>query len=227
MELKGRSEMLKVNQHLISQTETFVKEKFVNAEPGHDWWHIDRVRRTARMLGEQEGADLFIVDLAALLHDVADSKFHDGNEEVGPETARAFLENLNAESLVIDHVVNIIKHMSFKNTFDEAPPFYSKEFAVVQDADRLDAIGAIGIARAFSYGAHKNRPFYDPAISPSSGLTKEEYKKRAAPTINHFYEKLLLLKDKMNTNAARRLAEERHRFLEVYLEQFYSEWGAT
>jgi len=195
-----------------------------DAEGGHDWWHVFRVWKTAVKIAESENVDLFVVELAALLHDIADPKFHDGNEEIGPETARIFLQEQQVDHEIIDHVVNIIKNMSFKNSLGDVV-FHSKEMDVVQDADRLDAIGAIGIARAFNYGGFKNRPLYDPAVKPSFNMTKEEYKKGNSPTINHFYEKLLLLKDKMNTQTGKMLAEQRHRFMVAFLSQFFEEWG--
>ncbi|WP_207421859.1 HD domain-containing protein [Desertivirga brevis] len=210
----------------IDQTETFVKESLGGAEGGHDWWHIYRVWQTAKTIGIEEGADLLVVELAALLHDIADSKFHDGDEEIGPAKAQEFLESIGVEEATIEHVKDIIRYMSFKASFGEIK-FSSKELEVVQDADRLDAIGAIGIARAFSYGGYKQREFYNPEIPPKLNMTKEEYKKSATPTINHFYEKLLLLKDKMNTSTGKRLAQERHEFMELYLEQFYGEWDGV
>ena len=209
---------------IISKTEQFVKESLKGAEGGHDWWHIYRVWQTAKTIGMEEKANLLIVELAALLHDIADSKFHGGDEELGPQKAGDFLRSHSADEETIRHVQEIIRNMSFKASLGVVK-FGSKELEVVQDADRLDAIGAIGIARAFSFGGYKKREFYDPTIPPNLNMTKDEYKKSAAPTINHFYEKLLLLKDKMNTDTGRKLAEQRHRFMELYLEQFYGEWN--
>jgi uncharacterized protein len=214
---------MKEHKVLIEDTLAFVKEGLSEAEAGHDWWHTYRVWQNAKHIGKQENANMIIVELSALLHDIADAKFYDGDETIGPETARAFLATKGVDESVIEHVVNIIRHMSFKNSL-EGTAWSSPELLVLQDADRLDAIGAIGIARAFSYGGFKGRAFYDPEIPPNLNMTKEEYKKSAAPTINHFYEKLLLLKDKMNTSSGRKMAEERHRFMELYLEQFYKEW---
>lgn len=170
-----------------------------------------------------------MVSLGALLHDIADAKFHDGDETVGPKIAKEFLDTLNVENAVIDHVINIINNISFKNSLleDGQTKFDSKELQIVQDADRLDALGAIGIARAFNYGGFKNRELYNPEITPNLKLTKEEYKKSAAPTINHFYEKLLLLKDKMNTPTGKKLAEERHDYMLNFLNQFYKEWNGN
>lgn len=208
---------------IIRKTSDYVSQKLAGAEGGHDWWHIYRVWKLTMKIGAEEGADLFVVELAALLHDIADPKFHDGDEEIGPKLAKAFLEKQALDVAIIDHVDKIIRNISFKNSFQNAG-FRSKELDVVQDADRLDAIGAIGIARAFNYGGFKNRPLYDPGIPPNQALTKEEYINSVSPTINHFYEKLLLLKDLMNTQTGKRMAEDRHRFMEVYLEKFYSEW---
>ncbi|NCA84521.1 MAG: HD domain-containing protein [Clostridia bacterium] len=210
-------------QRVLRCTEDFVKEQLSGAEGGHDWWHVVRVRNTARALVKHEEADEYVTELAALLHDVADAKFYGGDEEKGPLLAGAFLESQHVTPEVREHVLNIIRHMSFKNSL-EGRRFYSAELAVVQDADRLDAMGAIGIARAFNYGGFKNRPLYNPAIAPQQQMTKEEYKNSEAPTINHFYEKLLLLKDKMNTAAGRAMASERHDFMVRFLEQFYKEW---
>lgn len=210
---------------LIKITKSFVKETLKTAEGGHDWFHIERVYNNALLISKTEDVDLFVVKLGALLHDIADSKFYDGDETLGPKLAREFLFKQNVDSLVIEHVVNIIKHISFKNSFENKSGFTSKELEVIQDADRLDAIGAIGIARCFNYGGFKNRPLYDPAVKPNLNMTKEEYKTSSSPTINHFYEKLLLLKDKMNTKTGKQLAEKRHQFMEHYLNQFYNEWN--
>ena len=213
------------DEQLIKLTKSFVKETLKNAEGGHDWFHTERVFNNALLISKTEDVDVFIVKLGALLHDIADSKFYDGDETLGPKLAREFLFKQNVDSLVIEHIVNIIKHISFKNSFENKSGFSSKELEVIQDADRLDAIGAIGIARCFNYGGFKNRPLYDPAVKPNLNMTKEEYKTSSSPTINHFYEKLLLLKDKMNTKTGRQIAEKRHKFMTLYLEQFYSEWN--
>lgn len=212
------------NTTLIKITANFVEKELTGAEAGHDWWHILRVWNNARLIGQTEEADMLIVELAALLHDIADAKFHGGDEEIGPKTAISFLQRVNAPLEVINQVELIIRHISFKSNL-EGQQYFSKELAVVQDADRLDAIGAIGIARAFTYGGFKGRELYNPGIRPNLNLTKEAYKNNTAPTINHFYEKLLLLKDKMNTATGKRLAEDRHRFMEQYLDQFYAEWN--
>ncbi len=209
-------------KQIIAQTIDFVKQTLNNAEGGHDWWHIHRVWVNAKKIAEDEPCDKLIVELAALLHDIADSKFHNGDEEVGPATAGKFLRELGVNEVIVNHVQQIIRHISFKGSFDGAK-FSSPELSVVQDADRLDAIGAIGIARTFSYGGFKGREIYSPEVAPNLNMSKEEYKNSAAPSINHFYEKLLLLKDKMNTPTGKKLAQQRHEFMEAYLKQFYLE----
>jgi uncharacterized protein len=212
-----------INPDLIDKTILFVKEKLENAEGGHDWFHIQRVFKNAVLISKNEVCDVTVVKLGALLHDIADSKFHDGDETVGPRIAREFLESENVDEEIITHVVSIIENISYKGGNFEKK-FSSIELDVVQDADRLDAIGAIGIARTFNYGGFKNRALYDPNIAPNSNMTKEEYKKNDSPTLNHFYEKLLLLKDKMNTQTGKQIAQERHRYMEGFLAQFYAEW---
>jgi len=212
------------NQNLINDTVAFVKKELENAEGGHDWFHIERVYKNAALIANGENCDILIVQLGALLHDIADSKFHDGDETVGPKKARLFLESKNVPEKTIDHVVNIIENISFKGGH-ETKKFSSLELDIVQDADRLDAIGAIGIARTFNYGGFKNRAIYNPERQPNLNMSKEEYKNSDAPTINHFYEKLLLLKDKMNTKTGREIAAQRHEFMELFLSQFYSEWN--
>jgi uncharacterized protein len=212
------------NQAIIDKTVEFVTETLAEAEGGHDWWHIYRVWKNAQHIAKKEGSvDTLIVELGALLHDIADSKFHDGDEEIGPKTARTHLESQQLPEELIEHVENIVRHISFKGAI-EGQQWMSPELAVVQDADRLDAIGAIGIARTFNYGGHKGRALYDPTNKPNLEMTKEEYKNSTAPTLNHFYEKLLLLKGLMNTDSGKAMAEGRHVFMEQYLEQFYAEW---
>lgn len=211
------------NSDIISKTITFVKEQLNNAEGGHDWFHIERVYKNALLIAKEEFCNLQIVQLSALLHDIADSKFHDGDESVGPKVARRFLESQNVAGEIIDAVINIIENISFKGGNFEKK-ISSIELDIVQDADRLDAIGAIGIARAFNYGGFKNRALYDPKIAPNLNMSAEEYKRSQAPTINHFYEKLLLLKDKMNTSSGKQIAQQRHLFMEKFLSQFYAEW---
>ncbi len=209
---------------IIEKTISFVQDTLQHAEGGHDWFHIERVYKNALLLAKEENVDVFIVSLGALLHDIADAKFHNGDETIGPKVARAFLESQNVDENVILHVENIISNISFKGgNFEQQ--FTSPELDVIQDADRLDAIGAIGIARCFNYGGFKNRKLYDPAIEPNLNMTKAEYKKSTAPTINHFYEKLLLLKDKMNTKTGKQIAAKRHAYMEQFLAQFYGEWN--
>ncbi len=209
--------------NLIDTTILFVKETLAQAEGGHDWFHIERVYKNALLIAATEVCDIEIVQLGALLHDIADSKFHNGDETIGPKTARTFLEGQNVSSETIDHVIAIIENISFKGG-NVKRKFSSIELDIVQDADRLDAIGAIGVARTFNYGGFKNRALYHPEIAPNLSMTKEEYKNNEAPTINHFYEKLLLLKDKMNTPTGKQIAQERHRYMESFLDQFYAEW---
>lgn len=209
--------------NLIDSTILFVKEKLKNAEGGHDWFHIERVYKNAILIANEEVCNAQIVKLGALLHDIADSKFNDGDELVGPKVAREFLESQKVSEVVIDHVIKIIENISFKGGNFEKK-FNSIELQIVQDADRLDAIGAIGIARTFNYGGFKNRQLYNPNIAPNLKMSKEEYKKSEAPTLNHFYEKLLLLKDKMNTKTGKEIAKERHKFMELFLSHFYAEW---
>lgn len=214
-------------KEIINHTIDFVKKELANAEGGHDWFHIERVWRTATTIAKNESVDLFIVELGALLHDIADAKFHDGNETIGSKKARNFLNSIGVDEPTIEHIENIINDISYKNTLDikvSDEPCSSRELEIVQDADRLDAIGAIGIARAFNYGGYKNRELYNPNIEPNIKQSKEDYKNSTAPTINHFYEKLLLLKDKMNTDSGKLMAQERHDFMNFFLEQFYCEW---
>ena len=209
---------------LINKTIAFVKEQLANAEGGHDWFHIERVYKNALLIAKNEKVDVVVVQLAALLHDIADSKFHNGDETNGPKIAREFLFKYNVGSKTIEHVVQIIENISFKGG-NEVQKFKSAELDVVQDADRLDAMGAMGIARCFNYGGFKNREIYNPNIKPNLNMSKEEYKASKAPTINHFYEKLFLLKDKMNTKTGKDIATQRHNFMELYLNQFYNEWN--
>ena len=208
---------------IIDRTILFVKERLQGAEGGHDWFHIERVYKNSLLIAESEECNLQVVKLGALLHDIADSKFHNGDETVGPKVAREFLENEKVNEETIIHVLNIIENISFKGgNFDKK--FNSKELDIVQDADRLDALGAVGIARTFNYGGFKNRAIYNPSIAPNLNMSKDEYKNSEAPTLNHFYEKLLLLKDKMNTDSGKKIAKERHSYMEKFLSQFYAEW---
>jgi uncharacterized protein len=212
------------NQELIEETKKYVRSTLKNAEGGHDWFHTLRVFNNSQLIAKNENVDSLIVALGALLHDIADSKFHAGDETIGPKMAREFLFKHNVDSLIIEHVVRIIENISFKSNLEGKTSFSSQELDVIQDADRLDAIGAIGIARCFNYGGFKNRALFDPAIQPNLSMTKKEYKNSTAPTINHFYEKLFLLKDQMNTVTGKRIAEKRHQYMEGFLSQFYAEW---
>ncbi len=208
--------------NILYKTIIFVKQQLQNAEGGHDWFHIERVYKNSLIIAQTESCNEIVVQLGALLHDIADSKFHNGDETIGPKTARNFLESQNVSEDVIVEVINIVENISFKGGNFENK-FTSKELDIVQDADRLDAIGAIGIARTFNYGGFKNRQLYNPEVLPNLKMTKEEYKNSNAPTINHFYEKLLLLKDKMNTETGKKIALERHYFMEGFLKQFFDE----
>ncbi|SMC72254.1 HD domain-containing protein [Pedobacter nyackensis] len=208
---------------IIEKTVQFVKDTLAGAEAGHDWFHIERVYKNAIAINAVEKADALVVALAALLHDIADAKFNNGDEEIGPKTAGDFLNTLGLGPQLIDHVQQIIRNLSYKASLGVVT-FKSTALDVVQDADRLDAIGAIGIARAFTYGGYKNRVLYDPEIKPQLNMSKEEYKNSTTPTINHFYEKLLLLKGLMKTETGKKIAQQRHDFMRLYLEQFYNEW---
>lgn len=211
-------------QEIIHRTKEHVKAKLSGEGTGHDWFHVERVWKNAARIAQTERADLLVVELAALLHDIADWKFEGGDDTAGPRETRAWLESLRVNERVISHVCEIIEHLSFKGAGVKTP-MQTIEGKIVQDADRLDAIGAIGIARAFAYGGHKGSELYNPDITPVLHSSFDEYKKGRGPTINHFYEKLLLLKDLMNTDAAKRMAEERHAFMEEFLKRFHDEWG--
>lgn len=213
-------------KEIIAKTKHFVKETLEGAEGGHDWFHTERVYKNAVRIAKTEQADNLVVQLAALLHDIADYKFNDGNEEKAIEIARKFLMCTGLKCDIIEKVLYVIKNVSFSSGLGKNIGFKPNiELKIVQDADRLDALGAIGIARCFNYGGFKNRPLYDPEIPPDLQMDKETYKKSKAPSINHFYEKLLLLKDQMNTQSAKAIAEKRHAFMEAYLKQFYREWN--
>src|SRR5688500_6121981 len=216
--------MDRMNQSLIlSHTADHVRNLLDGDSAGHDWWHIDRVRRVALIIAREENGDLFLVELAALLHDVADWKFAGGDHEAGPKAARRWMESLGVDAETVEQVCEIIAGLSFKGA-GVATPMRSLEGQIVQDADRLDALGAIGIARTFAYGGHKGQAMHDPAIPPQMHASFEAYKNNVGTTINHFYEKLLLLKDRMNTTAGKRLAADRHAYMEQFLEQFLAEW---
>ncbi len=213
-----------MNNDIIKETLSFVKETLANAEGGHDWFHIERVWKTARFLCKKEEAgDLLTIELAALLHDISDAKFNGGDETLGSRMARTFLEQQELDPEKVEHIQTIIKHVSFKGGFPQ-DQIKTIEFQIVQDADRLDAIGAIGIARAFNYGGFKNRPIHDPQKGQQVYKDSKAYHKSDAPTINHFYEKLLKLKDLMNTETGKMMAEQRHRYMLEFLDQFYDEW---
>ncbi len=212
------------DQEIIARTAAFVKSELQHAEGGHDWWHIERVWNNAKAIAQSEPTNKLIVELGALLHDIADHKFNQGDETIGARKARVFLESLTVDESIIDQVEKIVTHISFRGG-NFLPEFYSLELAVVQDADRLDALGAIGIARAFNYGGYTGREMYNPLVKPQPGMTKEQYQSSVAPTINHFYEKLLLLKDRMNTGTGREMAGRRHQFMEQYLDEFFREWS--
>ncbi|MCZ2085028.1 MULTISPECIES: HD domain-containing protein [unclassified Kaistella] len=211
-------------QNIIQNTVAFVKEKLEGAEAGHDWFHIERVWKLSKKIAAVETCNLEVVELSALLHDIADPKFHEGDETLALKISQEFLEGQNVSGEVIDQILFIIKNISFKNR-GEIPDVLPIELQIVQDADRIDAIGAIGIARTFNYGGFKNNLMYHPEIQPKLNMTKEEYKKSTGTTINHFYEKLLLLKDLMNTDTGKKLAEERHDFMLNFLDQFSREWN--
>lgn len=217
---------MKTSEDIINATKAFVKKTLNGAEGGHDWFHTLRVYNNALLIAKNENVNQTVVELGALLHDIADSKFYNGNESIGPKMAREFLQSLQVEPAITDHVVKIIENISFKGG-NEKQKFKSAELDVVQDADRLDAIGAIGIARCFNYGGFKNRPLYDPEIKPNLNMSKTEYKNSNAPTINHFYEKLLLLKDRMNTDTGKAIAFERHNYMLQFLDQFFKEWNGV
>ena len=208
----------------ITLTINFVKEKLEGAEAGHDWFHIERVWKLSKKIAEKEGGNLEVIELSALLHDIADPKFHNGDETLALKISQNFLEEIHVEAELIEQVLFVIKNISFKNRA-EAPENPPLELQIVQDADRLDAIGAIGIARTFNFGGFKNNLMYHPEIKPNLGMNKEEYKKSNGTTINHFYEKLLLLKDLMNTETAKKIASERHDFMLQFLDEFYKEWN--
>jgi uncharacterized protein len=209
---------------LIENTVEFVKEKLEGAEAGHDWFHIERVWKLSKKIAETENCNEEVVELGALLHDIADPKFHNGDETIALKVSREFLESRQAPEEVIGQVLFIIKNISFKNR-GEVPQDLPVELKIVQDADRIDAIGAIGVARTFNFGGFKNNPMYDPDVEPKLNMPKEEYKKSNGTTINHFYEKLLLLKDLMNTEKGKEIAGERHDFMLKFLDQFYKEWN--
>ncbi|YAR63704.1 HD domain-containing protein [Bacillus cytotoxicus] len=211
-----------IKQEQIQKTVTFVKNILEKDASGHDWYHIERVHKLATSLAKQEGGDLFVIEMATLLHDVADEKLNE-SEEAGMKKVSDWLEKLGVEQEIRKHILHIIANMSYKG--GHGGKVESLEGKIVQDADRLDALGAIGIARTFAYGGAKGRLMYDPNIPPRESMTKEEYRKNNDPSFNHFYEKLLKLKDLMNTDATKREAESRHLYMEEFIEQFMKEWN--
>lgn len=216
--------MDEMQKGIIQETADYVRKKFENERSGHDWWHIKRVWNNSRVIGEKEEADMFIVELAALLHDIADFKEYGGDITKGPKVAREFLELKKVDDETISKICEIIESLSFKGKNHENP-MKTKEGQIVRDSDRLDAMGAMGIARCFTYGGSKGKPIYDPEKGESEFDNVEEYVKKGSNSqIHHFYEKLLLLKDLMLTKTGRKIAEGRHKFMEMYLKQFYSEW---
>ncbi len=215
--------MKNTNENIIASIALELEMEFTGEGSGHDWWHIYRVWKNAKHLAKKEKADLFTVELGALLHDIADWKFHDGDEEIGPRKAREMMEKYSVDENIITHVCNIILHMGFKGGIDNKP-METIEGKVVQDADRLDGIGAVGVARAFAYGGSKGRPLHTPDLPPEEFTSKEAYLNSEGGTINHFYEKLLKLTDLMNTKSAKKIAKKRHKYLEEFLDRFYAEW---
>ncbi len=215
-----------MKENLIQNAVEFVKEKLDGAEAGHDWFHIERVWKLSKKIAENEKVDLQVLELGALLHDIADPKFHDGDETLALKISREFLESQSVSEEIIEKVLFIIQNISFKNR-REVPENLPLELKIVQDADRLDAMGAIGIARTFNFGGFKNNLIFHPEIPPKLSMSKEEYKKNEGTTVNHFYEKLLLLKDLMNTESAKKIASERHDFMLKFLEEFYKEWDVN
>ncbi len=209
------------NGQILERTKNYVKESLKHAEPGHDWFHIERVCKLAKIIGRNERADMFIVEMAALLHDITDYKFSDADEEM--KNIIGLLKSFNVDQKRINRISKIIKNTSFRGS-GEPNKMKTIEGKIVQDADRLDALGAIGIARAFSFAGHKKNPFFDPSIKPKKSMKFSAYKKSRSPAINHFYEKLLLLKDQMNTETAKKIAEERHKFMKQFLGKFFKEW---
>jgi uncharacterized protein len=209
---------------LVDRVAHHIQAKFAGEGSGHDWYHINRVRRLAKQIAIAEGGNQDVTELAALVHDIADWKFHDGDDSVGPREAERLLKEAGAAQEVIEQVVEIVRTISFKGA-GVVTAMRTLEGRCVQDADRLDAIGAIGIARCFAYGGHAGRSMYDPNEPPVMHATAEAYKTSKGHSLNHFYEKLFLLKDRMNTPTGRSMAEERHRFMEQYVERFLAEWN--
>jgi uncharacterized protein len=219
--------MSQERQTIIDRIAKEVKNRLEGDGSGHDWWHIVRVWNMAKRIGAQERADMFVVELAALLHDIADWKFNDGDDSVGPRIAGEILTEQNVDTVSILKVQEIISTMSYSKSVGTKKGMQTLEGKIVQDADRLDALGAIGIARAFAYGGYKGQVMYDPQEKPLMHQTKESYRQSRRSTVNHFYEKLLLLKDKMNTKTAQEIAQGRHKVLEEYVKVFLLEWDGN
>lgn len=210
-------------KQLIEKTEAFVYEELMTEGTGHDWYHIDRVRKNALLIQKNEGGgDVFIIEMAALLHDIPDEKLNE-SEEAGWQKLNHFINTLSLNEKDRNHILDCIESVSFKG--GRIIELKSLEAKIIQDADRLDAIGAIGIARTFAFGGKKGQPLYDPNLTTRSKLTMEEYRNGKSSSVHHFYEKLFKLKELMNTDAAKQIAEKRHRFMKDYLEQFYNEWN--
>jgi uncharacterized protein len=225
MNIQGLKEHINNNQSfVIEKTKEFVYNTLAGEGTGHDWYHVDRVTKLSLYIAQQENANMFIVELAALLHDIADHKFHNGDETIGPRVARQWLESINVSSDVVDQICDIIATISFRGAKVQTK-MKTLEGQIVQDADRIDALGAIGIARCFAYGWFKHNPIYDPDIKPIMHSSFEDYKNAKCTSINHFYEKLLLLKDLMNTKTGKAIAQQRHDFIQAYLDQFFDEWN--
>ena len=213
--------MLTIKQQSdIIRTADFIRNLLGGEGSGHDWWHIHRVRNNALNIAKTYTVDLYIIEMAALLHDIADHKFHNGDESIGLQKAKDWLNSRQVTNDDTEHILQIMKQVSFSSGFIPT----SLEGKIVQDADRLDAIGAIGIARTFAYGGFKKREIYNPEIPSIKYKTLDDYKKNTNPTLNHFYEKLLLLKDLMNTKEAKKIATQRHHYMKAFLSQFYQEW---
>jgi len=226
-DISERRQFTLKHDEIVNITMEYVKDKLEGEGSGHDWWHIYRVYNNALKIAKNEGVgDLFVIKLASLLHDIADWKFYNGDVTVGYKETKKWLVNFNLDEQLIEHVARIVKDISYKGA-GEASLMNTIEGKIVQDADRLDAIGAIGIARTFAYGGNKNKEMYNPNIKPVFHENFQQYKNSNGTVINHFYEKLLLLKDLMNTEGGKKYAEERHTFMEAFLEQFYSEWNVN
>lgn len=209
---------------IVEKTAAYIQKKFAEEPTGHDWWHMYRVWQLAKHIAKEEkDVNLTVVELGALLHDIADFKLHGGDTEIGPREARKWLESQKVNEAIITQVEYIVREISFKGAHVEQA-LITKESQIVHDADKLDAIGAIGIARAFAFGGAHGRIIYDPSVLPTLHKTFDEYKNAKPPTINHFYEKLLLLHERMYTKTGKAIAKARHKYIEDFLKEFYAEW---